>query len=211
MINYDEYYKYICDVVKVYRETDSLTGISMLAKKYKVKAMTKEQFFRFKLDRYCEYPFDESGVLLRSAVDRIRDEISKLNKKKTCGIESIISDVKVFAEIKKLPAVQGSPYKYALVSDCAIDDEEYFEDMGCLLINSHTKKEAVQSQVDFLYSMNDGIRVMYEFNVPTLCYEECMGFFRLAFVKCCNNGTSMWLAQNEEVLHLLAKLAKIVG
>lgn len=43
--NFEIWYQYICEVVKVYQETQSVKGIAQRANRYRVGAMTKELFF----------------------------------------------------------------------------------------------------------------------------------------------------------------------
>lgn len=48
--NFESWYQYLCEVVKVYQETQSVKGISRRAAHYRVGAITKELFFAMGFD-----------------------------------------------------------------------------------------------------------------------------------------------------------------
>lgn len=54
-----KFVRYVRDLISVYGNTGTLRGISVLAMKYGVPSMTKEQFFRFGFDKEEEITDDE--------------------------------------------------------------------------------------------------------------------------------------------------------
>ena len=51
MIDYESFYHYLVELVGQYRQKRTLSGMSKIAKKWHCTAITKEQFFRMKIDQ----------------------------------------------------------------------------------------------------------------------------------------------------------------
>lgn len=51
MIDYDSFHGYLCELVSLYEKTQSLKGMSAIARKWHCTALTKEQFFKMNLDK----------------------------------------------------------------------------------------------------------------------------------------------------------------
>ena len=78
MIDYVKYREYLNELVRMYKENKSLAGISKLAKKYGVTALTKEYFFEKGLNvRDKEFTLEE--------VKAIRDDVSKFRCMKSAS------------------------------------------------------------------------------------------------------------------------------
>ena len=69
-INYETYRKYLCAIQDSYRKRKDLSGIGILAKKFGVTHLTKEQFFEFNL---------AEGEITMERATKIRNEVSKWN------------------------------------------------------------------------------------------------------------------------------------
>lgn len=218
MINYENFYNYLCELCLLYKKNKSLKGMSEIAKKYGVKSITKEQFFQFELDKPQDNPslFELDGAPSRALSDAIRKDLSDLDRLRKGGSVVVKQAESVFGDslpwglkMKELLTVKGSPYKYALCPDPAIDNAGDFSYM----IKSRSTKEredAIQKQIDAIYPNNEGICEFYEFMMPSICCTEWIEQYNVAFVKAYNNGTSFWLAEDKDILRLLAWIAFIV-
>jgi len=51
MIDYNAFHKYLCELVELFQQTQSLKGMSAIARKWHCMALTKEQFFKMNLDK----------------------------------------------------------------------------------------------------------------------------------------------------------------
>ena len=51
MIDYNSFHSYLCELVDMYHSTQSLKGMSAIARKWHCAALTKEQFFKMNLDK----------------------------------------------------------------------------------------------------------------------------------------------------------------
>lgn len=207
MINYANFYKYLCELVELYKTTKSLKGMSEIARKYGVKAITKEQFFQFKLNE---------GTPTRGYSDAIRRDLSTLDRLRHGGndvskqkAESVFGETLPggYSGIKELPAVEGSPYRYALCPDPAIDNASEY--MVSRKAQRSDVFDAVLKQINAINNSNDGIDEYLEFSVPTLCCAEWLQEYTIAFVKVYNNGTCYWLSEDKDILRLLAWIAFI--
>ena len=69
---YDKFYSYLCEVVKLYQEKKTLRNFSLLAKKWKCKAITQELFYTFNLHKII-HPFVPS----RDVSDKIRNVLAE--------------------------------------------------------------------------------------------------------------------------------------
>lgn len=217
MINFDNFYSYLCDLCSSYQTNHSLKGISELAKKYGVKAITKEQFFQFELDDPENPSFLINGKPSKGYSDAIRKDLADLDKLRNRGKKAVQQAESVFGDslpwslrMKELIPVKGSPYKYALCPDAAIDNAS---DFSYMIKGEYTKerKDAVQKQIDAIYANNDGIGEFYEFMMPSICCLEWVKQYSIAFVKANNNGTSFWLAEDKDILRLLAWISFIIA
>lgn len=75
---YENFYLYLCDVVSYYQENGTLKNFSSLAKKWKVKAITKEMFYFHDLHK-----IKKTEELTREMSDMIRNEMSQADSCKT--------------------------------------------------------------------------------------------------------------------------------
>lgn len=224
MINYDNFHKYVCELCELYRTTHSLKGMSVVAKKYQVKALTKEQFFHLHLHdpKWDKGLFDNNGNPTKDYTDAIRRDMSDIDRIRYGGKVKDKEDKKttmsIFEDslpwgykVEKLIDVDGSPYQYALCADTPVDNAEAFSYM---IRGEYTKmkKDAVKKQIDTLYPNNGGIREFYEFMMPTICgMDYWIEKYNVGFVKVNNNGTSFWLAEDGDILRLFTWLAFVVS
>lgn len=51
MIDYNSFHRYLCELVELFQKTQSLKGMSNIARKWHCTALTKEQFFKMNLDK----------------------------------------------------------------------------------------------------------------------------------------------------------------
>ena len=72
--NLQRFYNYLCAVVKYYQTHKSLKNFSNLAREFKVKAITRELFFQFDLDK-------EEGEPTRELSDKIRLLMAEIDMK----------------------------------------------------------------------------------------------------------------------------------
>lgn len=68
--NFEKFHNYLCAVVKYYRTHKSLKNFSNLAREFKVKAITRELFFQFDLDK-VEQPSRELSDKIRTLMAEI--------------------------------------------------------------------------------------------------------------------------------------------
>ena len=143
------------------------------------------------------------------------------------GKEKEAKPVEVFANdlpdgckaIHVLPALQPSPYRYALEIEGPVDmTQQYMADRRAAnpATTNAILRQMKQAIGDVAHGGFDCIREYNEYTLPTLCcsdYEgggQGMREHTVAFVKDDNNGTSYWLARDRDVLRLLAWIAYIV-
>lgn len=71
----DNFYEYLKDVIKHYQETGGLRNFSPLAKKWGVKAITKDLFYMYELHK-----IEKGSTISRFQSDCIRKSISEKDK-----------------------------------------------------------------------------------------------------------------------------------
>ena len=213
MIDYAKYGEYLNELVRNYRRTGSLAGISKIAKRYGVTALTKEFFF-------------EKGFHTRdkeftpAEVREIRDEVSMTrslrvasryikgdDKKKgdDDGDISFVDDSRFVNS--KLPVgfelvqiCKEGDYRYALKCDSAIDNA------GCCMyyIDASRSKKERELYDELSKVLNDAVVELYAGRVPLPCVGGDMDYAPLYMAKCSNNGTCYFLASSACILVGLA-------
>ena len=129
MVDYEIYRKYLNELVQMYREKKSLTGISCLARKYGVTHMSKELFFEHGLNK-------KVGELTIAEVKKIRDSVTNVRKIRDYEREQRKAKESVFDafSVDNIPSgfslmkiSDGSEFSYALWCDSAIDSANCVE------------------------------------------------------------------------------------
>lgn len=206
--DFDAFYNYICELVRTYRSTKDLRGISQLAKKHKVKTISKIQFFNNKLhETNNQEIFDKNGMPKREYVDNIRKELIVIDKDRYIKRQEVAffgnNMPGGYDSIVTLEPTLSMKWRYALPVQAAIDNAtEYM--LSCA-ISKFDALEELEHQLGIDYAAE-----YLEYQVPTLCCSEELGCYHIGFIKSCNNGSSFWLAENKDVLRLLAWTAYIV-
>ena len=203
MIDYVKYREYLNELVRNYRKNKSLAGISKLAKKYGVTALTKEYFFEkgFNL-RDKEFTLEE--------VKAIRDDVSKFRciksasryvkeDDKTKGnddsitntttdgntFESRLADYKLPYGFELVRICKEGNYRYALKCDT-----EVFNASCCMyFINYHHSKEEHELYGKLSKILNDTVVKLYVCRVPLPCVNGDMDYAPLYMAKCSNHDT----------------------
>ena len=202
MIDYVKYREYLNELVRRYKENKSLAGISKLAKKYGVTALTKEYFFEkgFNL-RDKEFTLEE--------VRAIRDDVSKFRCMKSASryikeddkingddanianttddgnaFESRLNDLKMPYGFELVKILEGK-YRYALKCDT-----EVFNASCCMYyVNYHHSKQEHELYGRLSKMLNDTVVEVYEGRVPLPCVNGDMDYAPLYMAKCSNNDT----------------------
>ena len=217
MIDYVKYREYLNELVRMYKENKSLAGISKLAKKYGVTALTKEYFFEkgFNL-RDKEFTLEE--------VRAIRDNVSKFRCMKSASryikeddkingddanianttddgnaFESRLDDLKMPNGFELVKILEGK-YRYALKCDA-----EVFNASCCMYyVNYHHSKQEHELYGRLSKMLNDPVVEVYEGRVPLPCVNGDMDYAPLYMAKCQNDGTCYFLAGSACILVGLA-------
>lgn len=217
MIDYAKYGEYLNELVRTYRENKSLAGMSKIAKRYGVTALTKEFFF-------------EKGFHTRdkeftpAEVREIRDEVSKVrclkrasryievdDKKMSDGVniaattdgntfESRLADIKMPYGFELVQICKKGDYRYALKCDSAIDKASccmYYIDE----FRSNTERELYD---ELSKALKDDVIELYAGRVPLPCLDGDMDYAPLYMAKCSNDGTCYFLAYSACILIGLA-------
>lgn len=84
----ENFHNYLCDVVLHYQENGTLKNFSVLAEKWKVKAITKEMFYMHDLHKikYPEQPTREKS-------DMVRNEMAQMGSCRRNSVRFKIGDV----------------------------------------------------------------------------------------------------------------------
>ena len=218
MIDYAKYGEYLNELVRMYRENRSLAGMSKVAKRYGVTALTKEYFFEKGFNtRDKEFTLEE--------VKEIRDEVSKVrclnrasryinddDKKKGYDInatnattdgntfKSRLTDLKMPYGFELVQICKDGDYRYALKCDSAIDNASccmYYIDV----FRSKKERELYDELSNVL---NDAVVELYAGRVPLPCVGGDMDYAPLYMAKCSNDGTCYFLASSACILVGLA-------
>ena len=218
MIDYELYRKYLNELVRMYRENKSLAGMSKVAKRYGVTALTKEYFFEKGFNtRDKEFTLEE--------VKEIRDEVSKVrclnrasryinddDKKKGYDInatnattdgntfKSRLTDLKMPYGFELVQICKDGDYRYALKCDSAIDNA------SCCMyyIDVFRSKKERELYDELSKVLNDAVVELYAGRVPLPCMGGDMDYAPLYMAKCSNDGTCYFLASSACILVGLA-------
>ena len=218
MLDYAKYGEYLNELVRMYRENKSLAGMSKVAKRYGVTALTKEYFFEKGFNtRDKEFTPDE--------VRKIRDEVSKVrclkrasryindddNKKgydinatndTTDGntFKSRLADLKMPYGFELVQICKEGDYRYALKCDSAIDKA------SCCMyyIDAFRSKKERELYDELSRVLNDTVVELYAGRVPLPCVGGDMDYAPLYMAKCSNDGTCYFLASSACILVGLA-------
>lgn len=216
MIDYVKYREYLNELVRRYKENKSLAGISKLAKKYGVTALTKEYFFEkgFNL-RDKEFTLEEVKV--------IRDDVSKFRCMKSASryikeddkkndddnvttttdgntFESKLADYKLPYGFELVRICKEGNYRYALKCDSVIDKASC-----CMYYIDVFKSKNERELYDELSKvLNDDVVELYAGRVPLPCVNGDMDYAPLFMAKCSNDGTCYFLASSARILVGLA-------
>lgn len=218
MIDYAKYGEYLNELVRTYRENKSLAGMSKIAKRYGVTALTKEFFFEKGFHvRDKEFTLEE--------VRKIRDEVSKVrclkrasryinddDKKKGYDInvtnsandgntfKSRLTDLKIPYGFELVQICKEGDYRYALKCDSAIDKA------SCCMyyIDAFRSKKERELYDELSKVLNDTVVELYAGRVPLPCVGGDMDYAPLYMAKCSNDGTCYFLASSSCILVGLA-------
>ena len=218
MIDYAKYGEYLNELVRMYRENKSLAGMSKVAKRYGVTALTKEYFFEKGFNtRDKEFTLEE--------VKEIRDEVSKVrclnrasryinddDKKKGYDInatnattdgntfKSRLADLKMPHGFELVQICKDGDYRYALKCDSAIDNA------SCCMyyIDVFRSKKERELYDELSKVLNDAVVELYAGRVPLPCMGGDMDYAPLYMAKCSNDGTCYFLASSACILVGLA-------
>ena len=213
MIDYVKYREYLNELVRMYKENKSLAGMSKVAKRYGVTALTKEYFFEKGFNtRDKEFTLEE--------VKAIRDEVSKIrcmrvasryikvdDKKNgddcgdvSCDADFILMDGKLPVGFELVQICKKGDYRYALKCDSAIDKASccmYYIDE----FRSKTERELYD---ELSKALKDDVIELYAGRVPLPCLDGDMDYAPLYMAKCSNDGTCYFLAYSACILIGLA-------
>ena len=220
MIDYVKYREYLNELVRRYKENKGLAGISKLAKKYGVTALTKEYFFEKGLNvRDKEFTLEE--------VRAIRDDVSKFrcmksasryikeDDKKNGGddnvtntttatdgntFESKLADYKLPYGFELVQICKEGNYRYALKCDSVIDKA------SCCMyyIDGFRSKKERELYDELSKVLNDTVVELYTGRVPLPCVNGDMDYAPLFMAKCSNDDTCYFLASSACILVGLA-------
>lgn len=213
MIDYAKYGEYLNELVRMYRENKSLAGMSKVAKRYGVTALTKEYFFEKGFNtRDKEFTLEE--------VKEIRDEVSKVrclkrasryievdDKRNVDGdndvsydADFILMDGRVPAGFELVQICKEGDYRYALKCDSAIDKA------SCCMyyIDGFRSKKERELYDELSKVLNDAVIELYAGRVPLPCVGGDMDYAPLYMAKCSNDGTCYFLASSACILVGLA-------
>lgn len=207
-INYETYRKYLCAIQDSYRKRKDLSGIGILAKKFGVTHLTKEQFFEFNL---------AEGEITMERATKIRNEVSKRNiarnkerqKKREAeknanaevefNLESLRLPYPLFSSIVKLKPSESNPYKFALQTPPCDNLVNHITP-----VESPVIQKLLEAQLQ--NGKDDGITFFGEFTLPTICdaNDPMLHQIKIGVAKFGNNGTTYWLCKSDIILKLLA-------
>lgn len=213
MIDYAKYGEYLNELVRMYRENKSLAGMSKVAKRYGVTALTKEYFFEKGFNtRDKEFTLEE--------VKEIRDEVSKVrclkrasryievdDKRNVDGdndvsydADFILMDGRVPDGFELVQICKEGDYRYALKCDSAIDKA------SCCMyyIDAFRSKKERELYDELSKVLNDAVVELYAGRVPLPCVNGDMDYAPLYMAKCSNDGTCYFLASSACILVGLA-------
>ena len=212
MIDYVKYREYLNELLRMYRENKSLAGMSKVAKRYGVTALTKEFFF--------ERGFHtRDNEFTPAEVKVIRDEVSKVrslkgasryiggNVSKSDGVSPTdirFADVKLPKGFELVQICKEGDYRYALKCDSAIDNA------SCCMyyIDVFRSKKERELYDELSKVLNDAVVELYAGRVPLPCVNGDMSYAPLYMAKCANNGVSYFISSSPVILTGLAWICK---
>lgn len=217
MIDYVKYREYLNELVRMYKENKSLAGMSKVAKRYGVTALTKEYFFEKGFNtRDKEFTLEE--------VKAIRDEVSKYrfmkgssryikedDKKKGDDVNVSYRDADFRAFDPEFPL--GLPYGFELVQICKEGDYRYalkcdsaIDNASCCMyyIDEFRSKKERELYDELSKALKDDVIELYAGKVPLPCLDGDMDYAPLYMAKCSNDGTCYFLAYSACILIGLA-------
>ena len=195
MIDYVKYREYLNELVRRYKENKSLAGISKLAKKYGVTALTKEYFFEkgFNL-RDKEFTLEEVKVIrddvskfrcIKSASRYVKEDDDNVTTTDGNTFESRLDYLKVPNGFELVEICKNGNYRYALKCD-----SEIFNASCCMYFINHNHSKVAHDLYGRLSKMlNDTVVELYEGRVPLPCVNGDMDYASLYMAKCSNNDT----------------------
>ena len=217
MIDYVKYREYLNELVRRYKENKSLAGISKLAKKYGVTALTKEYFFEkgFNL-RDKEFTLEEVKVIrddvskfrcMKSASRYIKEDDKKNDDDNVTAtdrntFESRLANCKLPYGFELVQICKEGNYRYALKCDSVIDKA------SCCMyyIDAFRSKKELELYDELSKVLNDDVVELYAGRVPLPCVNGDMDYAPLFMAKCSNDGTCYFLASSACILVGLAWL-----
>lgn len=219
MIDYVKYMEYLNELVRRYKENKSLAGISKLAKKYGVTALTKEYFFEKGFNvRDKEFTLEEVKAIrddlskfrcMKSASRYVKEDDKKngddaniTNTTATDGniFESRLGDLKMPNGFELVQICKEGNYRYALKCDSVIDKA------SCCMyyIDAFRSKRERELYDELSKVLKDRVVELYTGRVPLPCVDGDMDYAPLFMAKCSNDGTSYFLASSSCILVGLA-------
>ena len=217
MIDYVKYREYLNELVRMYRSNKSLAGMSKVAKRYGVTALTKEFFFEKGFNiRDKEFTLEE--------VKMIRDEVSKVRSLKGASryikeddkkngddvnvttttdnntFESRLDDLKMPSGFELVQICKEGNYRYALKCDSVIDKA------SCCMyyIDGFRSKKERELYDELSKVLNGTVVELYAGRVPLPCVNGDMDYAPLFMAKCSNDGACYFLASSACILVGLA-------
>ena len=210
MIDYVKYREYLNELVRRYKENKGLAGISKLAKKYGVTALTKEYFFEKGLNvRDKEFTLEEVKAIrddvskfrcMKSASRYINDDDSVTTTTDNNTFESRLDDLKMPNGFELVRICKEGNYRYALKCDSVIDKA------SCCMyyIDGFRSKKERELYDELSKVLNDTVVELYTGRVPLPCVNGDMDYAPLFMAKCSNDGTCYFLASSACILVGLA-------
>ena len=203
-IDYVKYASYLDELLCMYRKNKSLAGMSKIAKRYGVTALTKELFFERGLNKV-------DGSLTIDEVKSIRDELSAERRKRYYRNANYRNDYNKSADdlngsynipdgFELVQICKEGDYRYALRCDSAIDNASC-----CMYYINASRSEKERELYDELSKvLKDRVVELYAGRVPLPCVGGDMDYAPLYMAKCSNNGTCYFLASSSCMLVGLA-------
>ena len=152
------------------------------------------------------------GALTRSGYEWTADNANGLfsvlpKKTDATKVEVFANDLpEGFTSIFPLPAMQPSPYRFAMQVDGKVANAADF--MADRFSTSPVLTNAVLRQIQSFHKV-DGLKEYREYQLPTLCCSDIMKEHTVGFVRVSFNDMAYWLARDRDVLRLLAWISFI--
>ncbi len=152
------------------------------------------------------------GALTQSGFDWEADNANGLffvkKKKQQEHVDVFANDLpEGFEGIFPLPAMQPSPYRFAMQVSGKVSNAADF--MADRFSFSPSVTNAVLRQIQSFHKV-DGLKEYREYQLPTLCASDNIKECTVGFVRVNFNDMPYWLARDRDVLRLLAWISFIV-